>query len=134
MRYTLLIAFTGIPFVASLVVLNTRQADTPVWKCGNEGLSEDPSMSDARVQFLTNAATEPHSEAITVQTYLHVVSSERNRNLITDAVVNEQFRVLNDRFRLAGIQFRLVSTTRNISNAWADTTVRFPLPICGLGL
>jgi hypothetical protein len=125
MRNALYIALAVLPVFTSCAVLNSRQEGLPAQLCGNEKLADHPSLRDTRAQFSNISSTGPQIQSFTIQTYIHIVSSEGKEKLITNSSIIDQLRFLNNRFLPTGIQFNFVNVSRSTNTSWAYSTVRF---------
>ncbi|PNS19157.1 hypothetical protein CAC42_1893 [Sphaceloma murrayae] len=64
----------------------------------------------------------PEIAAISVPTYVHVVTTSAQASSYNQAMVNRQMDVLNDRYAQAGISFTLAGTDFTVNSAWAAAT------------
>ncbi|PSK58600.1 extracellular metalloprotease-4 [Elsinoe australis] len=60
--------------------------------------------------------------AVSVPTYVHVVTTSATASQYNQAIVNRQIDVLNDRYAQAGISFTLAGTDFTVNSAWAAAT------------
>lgn len=61
----------------------------------------------------------PKTTRYTVDVYFHVVSTEDQKNLVTPAMVANQFGVLQQAYASSNISFKLAGTDFTVNNSWA---------------
>ncbi|KAF8462926.1 extracellular metalloprotease [Kalaharituber pfeilii] len=90
--------------------------------CGAPDPSDELRAQAARFAAEAREGTVRISqEAITVDTWFHVVSSGSSisQGNVPDSQLQAQLNVLNEDFASAGITFRLAGTTRTVNSQWA---------------
>ncbi|KAK1982896.1 metalloprotease [Colletotrichum cereale] len=80
-------------------------------------VSDDGPISDTAVQFTGWAAGhQDYPSNVTVDVNFHIASTEAQADLITDEIVDAQWKVLHDSFARHNINLRLNSTERVVDN------------------
>ncbi|KAF9875000.1 hypothetical protein CkaCkLH20_07694 [Colletotrichum karsti] len=85
--------------------------------CGNNGTRtapELPQISLATGYVKGNDSVKP------IDVYFHIVSTEANKTMITDAIIDAQFDVLYSTFLRHGFEFNLVNVSRTVDDVWAS--------------
>ncbi|KAG8625135.1 hypothetical protein KVT40_006886 [Elsinoe batatas] len=73
-------------------------------------------------QRLLADIADPEIAALSVQTYVHVVTTSAAAATYNQAIVNRQMDVLNDAYAPAGISFTLAGTDFTVNSQWAAAT------------
>ncbi|KAK1964354.1 metalloprotease [Colletotrichum sublineola] len=80
-------------------------------------VSDDGPISDTAVQFTGwTANLQDYPSNVTVDVNFHIASTEAQADLITDQIVDAQWKVLHDSFAKHNINLRLNSTERVVDN------------------
>ncbi|KAJ5738246.1 Extracellular metalloprotease [Penicillium malachiteum] len=91
--------------------------------------TEDPDASflhalqevkDGEIQSNSSIITsEARNAPIEIETWFHIVSTQANRDQVTDYMINSQLSILQDSYADAGIKYQLQGVTRHVNNLWA---------------
>jgi len=88
-------------------------------RCGTKDAS---NAHKAEMNAAVAAAAESDSisaQAISVDTFVHVVTTTAKRGRYTQAQVNQQISVMSSSYSSMGISFRLAGTDFTVNDAWA---------------
>ncbi|KAK1994083.1 metalloprotease [Colletotrichum falcatum] len=103
--------------LASSVPLAEQQQQPMPFRRGCQ-VSDDGPVSDAAAaqSAVWPAGRRDHPGNVTVDVNFHIASTEAQAGLVTDDIVDAQWRVLRDAFARHGINLRLNSTERVVDN------------------
>lgn len=80
------------------------------------------ALLDFHIQFNTNSRRKraiPQTSNVTVDTYIHIVSTNNQSNMVTKAMVENQIGVLQSAYASSNITFNLISTDYTVNDTWA---------------
>ncbi|KAJ5710716.1 Extracellular metalloprotease [Penicillium malachiteum] len=91
--------------------------------------TEDPDASflhalqavkDGEIQSNSSIITsEARNAPIEIETWFHIISTQANRDQVTDYMINSQLSILQDSYADAGIKYQLQGVTRHVNDLWA---------------
>ncbi|KAJ6032412.1 Extracellular metalloprotease [Penicillium herquei] len=91
--------------------------------------TEDPDASflnalqevkDGEIQSNRSIITsEARNAPIEIETWFHIVSTQANRDQVTDYMINCQLSILQDSYADSGIKYQLQGVTRHVNDLWA---------------
>lgn len=106
----------ALPLLASGHVLRPRSQRRV---CGNENFEIPDTLRTLHNRLSSSANIVAANFSATIPTYFHIISSEVNKNMVTDAMVADQLSVMNANYAGTGFTFSLVATDRTINDQWA---------------
>ncbi|GFF21678.1 metalloprotease MEP1 [Aspergillus terreus] len=78
-------------------------------------LASPPSENESAEGYESRKIEAP----IEIDTWFHILSTEENADLISDAMINDQLSFLQNAYKDAQISYRLKGVTRQINDVWA---------------
>jgi len=106
-------AFAGIAAARDLTRCGTTEPD-------------DALKAELHAAYISRPANVTAPKPHTVDTYVHVVTSQEKRGSYTQSMIDEQMKVMNTAYAPLGVTFNTISVNFTINAAWAAAAMSSP--------